>query len=404
MVSFFTPSHKTTFLTELYQSLLTQTDPQWEWVILLNNGATNPQFIDPRVKVFTYENPTNKVGELKAEAVKHCTGDILAELDHDDLLTADCVRELTKCFKDTIADFVYSNFAEVDQDWKPLTWSEYWGWKFRDFNYQGHQILEAVSPEPYPSNLARIWYAPNHIRAWRKDFYSKLGGYDPSMMISDDHDIICRTYLRGKMVHLDRCLYIYRVHGDNTWLKLQQEIQTTMWQNYDRYIYPMVEKWATDNGVRKIDLCGGHSKPEGYESIDLRNADITADLNNDWPLEDNSVGVLRAHDAIEHLKDPIHTMNEAWRVLRHGGFMMIIVPSTDGAGAWCDPTHVSFWNKRSFRYYTEAGMRKYLEPACRCRFQVMKLENAVMWDNVPYVQAHLIALKDGPRFHGECLI
>lgn len=404
VISFFTPSHKTDFLPQLYQTLLAQTNPDWEWIILLNNGAVDPGFPDPRVKTVIYTNPTTKVGELKAEAVKHCSGEVVAELDHDDLLTIDCVEELVKCFKTTGADFVYSNFAEVDTDWKPLTWSDYWGWTFRDFEYEGHKILEAVSPEPYPSNLSRIWYAPNHIRAWKKTFYDTIGGYDPSMTISDDHDIICRTYLQGKMFHLDKCLYIYRVHGDNTWLKLQDEIQTTMWQNYDRYIYSMVEKWADTNGLPKIDLCGGHNKPEGYKSIDLHNGDITANLDDPWPLGDNSVGVVRAHDALEHLKDPIHAMNEAWRVLPHGGFLMILVPSTDGVGAWCDPTHISFWNKRSFRYYTEAGMRKFLEPKCQCRFQVMKLENVTMWDNVPYVQAHLIAIKDGPRFHGELLI
>jgi hypothetical protein len=41
-------------------------------------------------------------------------------------------------------------------------------------------------------------------------------------------------------------------------------------------------------------------------------------------------------------------------VLKPGGTAEITVPTTDGPGAFQDPTHVSFWNRRSFLYY-EAG-------------------------------------------------
>ena len=47
-------------------------------------------------------------------------------------------------------------------------------------------------------------------------------------------------------------------------------------------------------------------------------------------------------------------MNEMWRVLCPGGQAEIAVPTTDGPGAFQDPTHVTFWNRRSFLYY-EAG-------------------------------------------------
>ena len=40
--------------------------------------------------------------------------------------------------------------------------------------------------------------------------------------------------------------------------------------------------------------------------------------------------------------------------MQPGGKAEIAVPTTDGSGAFQDPTHVSFWNRRSFLYY-EAG-------------------------------------------------
>ncbi|MBV7339359.1 methyltransferase domain-containing protein [Chloroflexi bacterium TSY] len=79
-----------------------------------------------------------------------------------------------------------------------------------------------------------------------------------------------------------------------------------------------------------------------------------ADLRKPWPWQDSSVEYVRAWDIIEHLPDKIFTMNELWRVLKPDGTAEIMVPTTDGPGAFQDPTHVSFWNRRSFLYY-EAG-------------------------------------------------
>jgi hypothetical protein len=93
----------------------------------------------------------------------------------------------------------------------------------------------------------------------------------------------------------------------------------------------------------------------GFLNVDLIPApgvDQIADLRQAWPWADNSVEYIRAWDIIEHLPDKILTMNEAWRVLRPDARIDIVVPTTDGTGAFQDPTHVSFWNRRSFLYFT----------------------------------------------------
>lgn len=78
----------------------------------------------------------------------------------------------------------------------------------------------------------------------------------------------------------------------------------------------------------------------GFINVDrCEPADQIADLTEVWPWEDSTVTEIVAHDIIEHLPDKIFTMNEAWRVLMEGGLMRIIVPTTDGRGAWQDPTH-----------------------------------------------------------------
>lgn len=104
----------------------------------------------------------------------------------------------------------------------------------------------------------------------------------------------------------------------------------------------------------------------GYVNVDIVHIDPVppptvyqqADLSDIWPWEDNSVEEIVADDIIEHLPDKIHTMNEIHRVLVPGGKAHIFVPTTDGRGAWQDPTHVSYWNRNSFFYFTK-GVAEY---------------------------------------------
>lgn len=410
MISVFTPTHNANRLDEAYEYMLKQTYQDWEWIVLLNNGAewkNNEAAADSRVRVFRDDSGIKRVGYVKREACKHAKGEILVELDHDDLLLPDCLMKIQHTFDlDNDATFVYSNSVNVDiRNNSPVIWSENYGWKNRPFNWNGIPLFESGSSGPHPQSISRIWFAPNHVRAWRADAYWRVGGHNPDLLISDDHDLMMRTWLDGKMVHIDEPLYVYRVHGNNTWLEHQQIIQTTMWSQHNQYIDPIARKWAKEHGLRAIDICSGPNPPEGYEGADLYHGqgDLKVDLNEPWPWADNSVGVIRAFDAVEHLKSPIHTMNEAWRVLAHGGFFIIQVPSTAGEGAWCDPTHVSFWNARSFRYYTEPQMRFFIEPMAKCMFQAIKVENVERF-GLPFVSAHLVAIKQKePRFYGEML-
>jgi SAM-dependent methyltransferase len=105
----------------------------------------------------------------------------------------------------------------------------------------------------------------------------------------------------------------------------------------------------------KLNLGCSDRHEKGYLNVDRTEpADLLADLSEPWPWKDSTIGEIRAADIIEHLPDKIRTMNEAWRVLKPGGTFDIEVPTTDGPGAWQDPTHCSFWNRNSF-FYFEVG-------------------------------------------------
>ena len=406
LVSIFTPSHNPSYLREIYQSLLDQTDQEWEWVIVYNNGAQPVNFGDSRVKEHIAYNMPKWVGPLKATACSYANGDIFLELDHDDLLMPTAVADIKAAFADAEIGFVYSNTVHADAAFNPIDrFSEVYGWKYRQINYKGHTLDEHISFDPTPESISRIWFAPNHLRAFRRTTYETIGGYNTEMRILDDLDLMCRLYQITKFKHIDKGLYIYRVHGNNTWLdpEINNEIQNNVYRIYDQYIEGLIEHWAEINNYRKVEVGGRMAAKAGYETLDLKDADIIADLNGTWPFEDSSVGVIRSFDVFEHLNDPIHTLKEIQRVLVPGGWCVGQVPSTDGRGAFSDPTHKTFWNIASFNYYTNQFWAKYIDTPVR--FQAPRLyDTEKNNEGVIWTKFHLINLKDNYRPCGEMLI
>jgi O-antigen biosynthesis protein len=106
-----------------------------------------------------------------------------------------------------------------------------------------------------------------------------------------------------------------------------------------------------------FDLGAAHARSDGYVGVDRRDGDdvdIIAELPAPLPLADGSAGVIRAVDFLEHVADKVALFNELYRLLAPGGFLLSQTPSTDGRGAFQDPTHVGFYNENSFWYFTEA--------------------------------------------------
>jgi predicted O-linked N-acetylglucosamine transferase (SPINDLY family) len=149
----------------------------------------------------------------------------------------------------------------------------------------------------------------------------------------------------------------------------------------------------------RVDIGCGNHKPENFIGVDIApgiGVDIVADISKEFPFPDSSIYELRAHDIIEHLPDRINTMNEIWRVCKPGAKVDIRVPSTDGRGAFQDPTHVSFWNINSFFYYC-SEFPAYLELCKRYgfkgEFKVVKLEHEETPGGVIHVIAELSVVK-----------
>lgn len=389
MISIITPSHDTRFLKELEATILSQTYKNWEWIVLLNKGA-GYEAKDKRIRIIEFPFLTDNVGMLKRYAAMQSKGDIIAEVDHDDLLVPHALKKVSEAFKEPEIGFVYSDNAKLADKFIP--YSEEYGWTSYKFKWQGKELTAMRSQPIYPGRLGYIWYAPDHIRCWRKTVYDKIGGHDDRLAVCDDLELMHMTYLETKFKHIPEVLYIYRIQDSNTWLKKNALIQSETVRLYDENIYLLAERFAELNNLMKIDLCGGFGKPDGYLSIDKFGGDIVHDLENGIPLPDNSCGIVRAHDALEHIRNQQLIMSEIHRVLAPGGLLLSKTPSTDGRGAWQDPTHVSFWNQNSFWYWTRAQQAQYIRNKKlfrECKLTTTFPDDWCRQNNISYVIAHL---------------
>ncbi len=411
LVSVFTPSHDTRYLDLAYDSLAQQSLAEWEWIVLLNGKATGwkPPVADERVKVSRAPNRLRGVGALKRAACELASGEILVELDHDDVLSRGCLAQVVDALKQPGMVFAYSDFAQINEDGSANhdRFDLSFGWVYTQGTMDGGTYDRCHSMAPTPHNLGYIWYAPNHVRAFRRSAYEAVGGYNADLEFLDDQELMSRLYLAGEFHQIKRCMYLQRVHSQNTQreIRINAAIQEQTVVYYRQFIEELTLTWAKRNGLRCLRLRTpiwiGDEPDERYEDVVVDPDEPKIDT------ADSSVAVMKAYDVLQRLPKRALFLNEAHRALAHAGMIFSQTPSTVGRGAFQDPSHTAFYNENSFMYFTQAALREVI-PDLTARFQLSHLRTfhpspGHVDMNIPYVQAHLLAVKDGPRQGGPLL-
>ncbi len=410
-VSVFSPSHDTRYLNAAYESLRDQSFSDWEWIVLLNRkaGQWKPPEEDPRVKVSRASSRLHGVGALKRAACELASGEILVELDHDDRLSRGCLAQVVDAFEDPGVVLAYSDFAQINDDGSPNRerFDPAYGWVYTPGTIDGREYDRCHAMAPTPHNVGHIWYAPNHVRAFRRSTYEEVGGYNAELEYLDDQELMSRLYLVGDFKQIKRCLYFQRVHEESTQreTRINAAIQEETVLYYRESIEDLALAWAKRNGLRCLRLRTpiwiGEEPSENYEDVMLDPDDPRIDA------VDDTVAVIKAYDVFQRMPNRAAFFNEVYRVLAHAGLILSQTPSTDGRGAFQDPSHTAFYNENSFMYLTQSSLHELI-PDLAARFQVSHLRTFFPTElhvdaQISYVQANLLAVKDGPRQGGPLL-
>jgi SAM-dependent methyltransferase len=155
--------------------------------------------------------------------------------------------------------------------------------------------------------------------------------------------------------------------------------------------------------MMQINLGCGQRLLREHINIDIRpgaGVELVADGLH-LPFPDDSLDAVRAFDFLEHVPNDkrIAIIEEIWRVLHHDGVFEHLTPSTDGRGAFQDPTHYSFWCINSWFYFCPiliSGRKHY---GIKAEFMPSKLDDIVTdaENRVIHTYGLMTAIKNGAK-------
>jgi glycosyltransferase involved in cell wall biosynthesis len=274
LVSVFTPSYKTgSKIQRPLKSLQSQTYNNWEWVIYDDSPDDGKTFAemaalareDHRISAYRSDRPCGAIGEVKRRACGLTRGEILVELDHDDELTFDALAYVVAAYrKFPDAGFFYTDCAEVFEDGRNATYADGWGLGFGSYRqelYNGRALMVSNYPSINSKTMRHIVGVPNHLRAWTRSAYFKAGGHNPEVHVCDDYEILIRTFLTTRMVHVKKLGYIqYYNAGGNTQRSRNKEIQRLtrcFMQRYNDDIHRRFLELGVDDFIWREGAGGG---------------------------------------------------------------------------------------------------------------------------------------------------
>ena len=353
-------------------------------IIIIDNGST-PAFTKPYTGFIPCHVIRNDINEGFPIAVNQgiieASGDIVVLLNNDTIVTPGWADMLVNALDEfdivgpvcnncagmqkVYAD-PYENIDELNK--VAFGWSE---------NYKGYKV--------------EVNWIIGVCMMFKKSVFDDVGEFDESLWpcSGEELDWCFRAREKDYRVGIVYDCYIHH-HGSRTFKTMDNEGELKYKEIVDRNNEHLAEKWGEDfwhrqdiTSFRKpkgicLNLGCGYRKLKDFINIDNREdvqPDLFCDVVEGLPYDDDSVDMIRAYDFLEHIHmdKVIDVITEIWRVLKPDGIFEASTPSTDGRGAFQDPTHRSFWNQNSWLYYTDPYHRSLY--SIRADFKVDSIED-----------------------------
>jgi glycosyltransferase involved in cell wall biosynthesis len=212
-----------------YKSIQLQTFLDWEWVII-DDSPDDAHFGflcnlfkgDYKVRLYKRSSNSGNIGDVKNEAVSLCRGKYVLEMDHDDEILPDVIKDAVAAFEtDPTVGFVYMDFANLYEGGANFKYCDCYALGYASYymqKYQGKWIFVSTTPNINNITLSHIVSVPNHPRIWRKSTLMEIGNYSEWLPIADDYELLLRTAIHKgtKIAKVHKLGYIqYMNHGNN---------------------------------------------------------------------------------------------------------------------------------------------------------------------------------------------
>lgn len=192
------------FLRKAIESVTSQVYQNWELCIADDNSSE--PWIKPVLEEYARKDNRIKVafrtenGHICAasnSAIELATGEYIALLDHDDVITPEALYEVALVLNQhPDADMIYSDEDKLDQ--------------------YGQRVFPYFKPDWCPDSfLARMYTC--HLGVYRRELVNQVGNFRVGYEGSQDYDLVLRvTEKTNKIFHIPKILYSWRQHSGST--------------------------------------------------------------------------------------------------------------------------------------------------------------------------------------------
>jgi GT2 family glycosyltransferase len=203
------------FLHEAIESVINQVYPYWE-LCVADDASTVPHVKhilkeyaarDSRIKV-VFRTENGHISRASNSALEIATGDFVALLDHDDLLTPDALYEVALLLnRHPEADMIYSDEDKINES---------------------NQLRDPFfKPDWCPDSFLSRMYTC-HLGTYRRSLVSEIGGFRAGCEGSQDYDLVLRlTEKTDKIFHIPQILYHWRIHPASTASDIENKTYAT---------------------------------------------------------------------------------------------------------------------------------------------------------------------------------
>ncbi|MEI8396687.1 MAG: glycosyltransferase [Rhodospirillaceae bacterium] len=204
LISLIVPTYNTpaTFLIELLDSVTAQIYPKWE-LCIADDASTDPSVrttleraasADSRIKL-VFRPSNGHICHATNSALELATGDFIALLDHDDLLTADALLHIAEAaVRQPGLDYIYTDEDKIDKS----------GNRF-DPQFKANWSPETALTHNYTHHLSVI----------RRTLVNRVGNMRPGFEGAQDIDLLLRVFEltdADRICHIPHICYHWRDH------------------------------------------------------------------------------------------------------------------------------------------------------------------------------------------------
>jgi GT2 family glycosyltransferase len=212
MATYETPA---AMLRAALDSVLAQVYREWELCVVDDGSKAShvAQVLreyasrDPRIKVELAEE-NGGVARASNRALAMATGEYVALMDHDDRLEEQALLRFAESIVEDAPDMLYSDEVLMAPD--------------------GEHAMELVYRPAFSLELLRSHPYIVHLVAFRTALARDAGGFDESLRISQDYDLILRCAEKAtRVVHVPEVLYRWRTHPASAGHQMMDRVVAT---------------------------------------------------------------------------------------------------------------------------------------------------------------------------------